>query len=61
MEVTPDYCRMLMGKSRREDSGMFTVTVENQYGKDSAQIEVKNFKFLSVHQSNILKSYSYLI
>jgi len=40
MEVTNDYCRLLMEKSRREDSGMFTITAENDHGKDSANVEV---------------------
>lgn len=40
METTPDHCRLYVDKSRREDSGSYTITAANQYGKDSANIEV---------------------
>lgn len=40
METTPDYCKLLVEKSRREDSGPYTITAENAHGKDSATIDV---------------------
>ncbi|XP_047491377.1 twitchin-like isoform X5 [Penaeus chinensis] len=40
LETTNDYCRLFVDKSRREDSGPYTITAENAYGKDSADIEV---------------------
>ena len=40
METSPDKCNLLVEKSRREDSGPFTITAENAYGKDSGTIEV---------------------
>lgn len=41
LETTPDHCRLFVDKARREDSGPYTITAENPYGKDSASIEVK--------------------
>lgn len=40
LETTPDHCRLFVDKARREDSGNYTITAENPYGKDSASIEV---------------------
>ena len=40
MEAKPDHCRLYVDKSRREDSGKYTITAKNAFGQDSADIEV---------------------
>lgn len=39
-ETTSDQTRLHIGSSVRKDSGKYTITAKNDYGKDSADIEV---------------------
>ena len=40
MDTYPESTQLVVEKSRREDSGPYTITAENAYGKDSGTIEV---------------------